>query len=113
MGSSYSTYISVNLFFIHRTCVHHLVPAIYFASVVDKDIDDCFFLSQDIKHSPKYIVAPLVLRRSSMQPTQSTSVLVISDRSFPFGYHNPNSFAPLRYLIILFTYNTCDSFGAA
>ena len=27
-------------------------------------------------------------------------------------YHNPNSYVPLRYLEILFTANTCDSFGA-
>ena len=37
----------------------------------------------------------------------------ISDRYFPFGYHNPNSSVPLRYLKILFTTNTCDSFGAS
>jgi hypothetical protein len=74
MGSSYSTCISVKVCFIHRTCVQHVVVAIYSALVVDKDIDDCFLLSQDTKHSPKYNVAPMVLRQSSMQPAQSASV---------------------------------------
>jgi hypothetical protein len=37
----------------------------------------------------------------------------MSDRYFPFGYHNPKSSVPLRYLKILFTTNTCDSFGVA
>jgi hypothetical protein len=41
MGSSYST------------CVKHVAAAINYASVVDKDIDDCLFLSHDNKHSPK------------------------------------------------------------
>jgi hypothetical protein len=53
MGSSYSTSISVKVCFIHRTCVQHPVAAIYSSSVVDKDTDDWFLLSQDTKHSPK------------------------------------------------------------
>jgi hypothetical protein len=53
MGSSYLTCIYVRFFFIHRTCVQHVVAEIYFALDVDKDIDDCFLLSQDTKHSPK------------------------------------------------------------
>jgi hypothetical protein len=61
MGSSYSTCIFVRVCFINRTCVQHVVVAIYSASVVDRDIDDCFFLIHDTKHSPKYNDAPLVL----------------------------------------------------
>jgi hypothetical protein len=53
MGSSYSTYIYFNVCFIHRTSVQHAIDAIYSASVVDNDTDDCFLLSQDTKHSPK------------------------------------------------------------
>jgi hypothetical protein len=53
MGSSYSTYISVKVCFIQRTCVQHVAAAIYFASAVDRDIDDFFLLGHDTKHSPK------------------------------------------------------------
>jgi hypothetical protein len=53
MGSSHSTYIFVKVCFILRTCVQHVVAAIYSASAIDKDIDDCFLLSHDTKHSPK------------------------------------------------------------
>jgi hypothetical protein len=53
IGSSYSTCILVKVCFIHITCVQHVVVAIYSTSYVDNDIDDCFFLSQDTKHSPK------------------------------------------------------------
>ena len=53
MGSSYSICISFNVCFIHRTCVQHVVAAIYSSLTVDNDTDDCFFLSQDTKHSPK------------------------------------------------------------
>jgi hypothetical protein len=61
MGSSYSTCIFVKVCFIQRTYVQHVVVAIYSASVVDRDIDDCLLLSHNTKHSPKYNVAPLVL----------------------------------------------------
>ena len=53
MGSSYSTYISVKVCFIQRTCVQHVVSAIYSALAIDRDTDDCFLLSHDTKHSPK------------------------------------------------------------
>jgi len=53
MGSSYSTCILVRACFIQRTCVQHVVAAVYSALTVDKDIDDCFCLSHDTKHSPK------------------------------------------------------------
>ena len=36
-----------------KTCVQHVVVAIYSASAVDKDIDDFFLLSHDTKHSHK------------------------------------------------------------
>jgi hypothetical protein len=74
MGSSYSTCISVKVCFIQRTCVQHVVATIYFVSVVYIDTNYCFLLSHDTKHSPKYNVAPLVLRQSSIQPAQSASM---------------------------------------
>ena len=113
MGSSYSTYISVKVCFIHRTYVQHVSATIYSSSAIDNDTDDCFLLSHDTKHSPKKNIVPLVLHQSSIQPSQSASVQAISDISYPFGYHNPNSYVPLRYLKILFTANTGDSFGAS
>jgi hypothetical protein len=74
MGSSYSTCIYVRVCFIQRTYVQPVVSAIYSTSVVDKDIDDCFLLSHDNKQSPNSNAAPLVLRRSSIQPVQSAFV---------------------------------------
>jgi hypothetical protein len=53
MGSSYSTYISVKVCFIQRTCVQHVSTTLYSASAVDRDTDDYFLLSHDTKHSPK------------------------------------------------------------
>jgi hypothetical protein len=53
MGSSYSTYISFRVCFIHRNCVQHVATAIYRASAIDKDIDDCFLLIHDTNNSPK------------------------------------------------------------
>jgi hypothetical protein len=55
MGSSYSTCISVRVCFIQRTSVKHVVAAIYSASSVDRDIDDCFLLSHDTKQSPLFL----------------------------------------------------------
>jgi hypothetical protein len=52
MGSSYSTCISVRVCFIQITHVQNDVVAIYSTTAVDKDIDDCFFLIHDTKHSP-------------------------------------------------------------
>jgi hypothetical protein len=74
MGSSYSTCISVEVCLIQRTCVQHVSTAIYSSLIVDRDIDDCFLLSHDTKHSPQYNAAPLVLRLSSIQPAQYASV---------------------------------------
>jgi hypothetical protein len=53
MGSSYSTCIYVKVCFIQRTYVQHDVVAMYSTSTIDKDIDDCFLLSHDNKHSPE------------------------------------------------------------
>jgi hypothetical protein len=102
MSSSYSTCISVKVCFIQRNCVQHVATAIYSASSLDRDTDDFFFLSHDTKNSPRKNASPLVFHLSSIQYSQSASVWAIRDRSFPFGYHNPKSYVPLRYLKILF-----------
>lgn len=46
IGSSYFTWISSNVCFIQITCVQHAAAAMYSASAVDKDTDDCFLLDQ-------------------------------------------------------------------
>jgi hypothetical protein len=53
MGSSYSTCISVNVFFIHKTRVQHVVAAMYSALAINNDTDEFFLLIQDTKNSPK------------------------------------------------------------
>ena len=49
MGSSYFTCMSSNVCLIQMTCVQHVVAAIYFASAIDKDNEDCFLLDQDTR----------------------------------------------------------------
>ena len=53
MGSSYFTLMSSNVCLIQLTCVQHPVAAIYYASTVDRDTEDCFFLDQATRQSPK------------------------------------------------------------
>ena len=53
MGSSYFTWMSSNVCLIQMTCVQHATVVIYFASVVDKDTDDCFLLDQATRQFPK------------------------------------------------------------
>jgi hypothetical protein len=88
------------------------VVVMYYASVVDKEIEDCFLLSQDTKQFPKKNYPPLVLFLSSTFPSQSSSVYVVRVKSYSFGYHNPNSIVPFNYLKIHMTAITYDSFGS-
>ena len=53
MVSSYFTCMSSNVCLIQMTCVQHVVAAIYFSSVVDRDTEGCFLLDQDTKQSLK------------------------------------------------------------
>ena len=53
VGSSYFTCMSSNVCLIQMTCVQHAATAIYSASVVDRDIEDCFLLSQATRQFPK------------------------------------------------------------
>jgi hypothetical protein len=76
----------------------------YSASVVDSDVDVCFLLSHATRHFPKKKSPPLVLFLSSILPAQSTSVYAVRLNYLSFGYHNPSSKVPLRYMNILFTY---------
>lgn len=53
MGSSYFTWMSSNFCLIQIAYVQHVAAAIYFASVVDKDTEDCFLLDQATRQLPK------------------------------------------------------------
>ena len=53
MGSSYFTCMSSNVCLIQMTCVQHVVVAMYYAFVVDKNTEGCFLLDQDTRQSPK------------------------------------------------------------
>jgi hypothetical protein len=91
--------------------VKHEEVAIYPDFVVDSDMDGCFSLSHDTRHFPRKNAPPLVLFLSSTLPTQSTSVYAVNVKSYVFGYHNPKSNVPLRYLKILLTSFICVSLG--
>ena len=53
MGSSYFTWMSSNVCVIQMTCVQHAATAIYYASSVDRDTEDCFLLDQTTRQPPK------------------------------------------------------------
>ena len=73
IGCLVSMLTSFKASFIHRICVQQSATAIYSASAVERDIDDCFLLSQDTRQYPIKNAFPLVLFRSSTLPAQSTS----------------------------------------
>ena len=74
-------------------------------------MEDCFLLNQDTKQFPKKNAAPLVLFRSSTLPSKSASVDAFKMKSWIFGYQNPCSIVPFKYLKILFIVVTCVSLG--
>ena len=53
IGCLYSTWMSCKVCFIHRNFVYQVATAIYYASTIDKKIDDCFLLNYDTKKFPK------------------------------------------------------------
>lgn len=61
IGSVNYTWISFKVCFIHRICVQQVATIIYFASIVDKEMEACFSLTHDTKHFPKRKDAPEVL----------------------------------------------------
>lgn len=73
IGCLISMLTSLKASFIHIICVQQSAAAIYSASVVERDIDDYFLLSQETRKSPIKNAFPLVLFRSSMLPSQSAS----------------------------------------
>ena len=75
----------------------------YSESSVDSDVDVCFLLSHATMHSPRKNDPPLVLFLSSILPTQYLLVYAVRLKYLSFGYYNPSSKVPLRYLNILFT----------
>jgi hypothetical protein len=83
--------------------VQHVVVAIYSAFVVNREIEECFFLNQDTRLLPRKNFPPLVLFLSSTLPSQSASVYVVRVKYSPLEYHKPKSKVPFRYLNIIFT----------
>jgi hypothetical protein len=53
--------------------VQQVAAAMYSASVVDKEMEPCFLLSQDTNESPKKNAPPLVFFLSSTQFAQSAT----------------------------------------
>jgi hypothetical protein len=53
VGSSNTILMSCKVCFIHSTCVQHSATKIYSASVLDREIEDCFLLIQATNDSPK------------------------------------------------------------
>jgi hypothetical protein len=60
--------------FIQSTCVQHAVVAMYYASAVDREIDDCFLLNQETRLFPRKNASPLVIFLSSTLPDQYASM---------------------------------------
>jgi hypothetical protein len=77
--------------------------AMYSVSVVDSDVDVYILLSHATKNFPKKNAHPLVFFLSSILLAQSASMYAVRLKYLSFGYHNPSSKVPLRYLNILFT----------
>jgi hypothetical protein len=92
--------------------VQQEATTIYSTFVVDSDMEGCFLLSHDTRHSPRNNAPPLVLFLSSTLPAQFASVYAVNMKSYVFGYHNPKSKVPLRYLKIILTAFICVSLGA-
>ena len=82
--------------------MQHAAAAIYSASAVDREIEDCFLLIQKTSDSPKENALPLVLFLSSILPAQSTSEYDFNVKESLLGYHKPRSMVPFKYLKILF-----------
>jgi hypothetical protein len=74
IGLLSSTLMSCNIYFIQCTCVKHVVVTMYYASIVDKEIDDCLLLNQDTRLFPRKNAPPLMLFLSSTLPTQYASM---------------------------------------
>ena len=91
----------------------------YSASVVDKEISDCYldahsigqFLYLIIYPVREYTEAGLSYSFVDNFPAKSASTKYSSPLSI-FKYNiNPFSFVPFKYLMILFTHISCDAFG--
>ena len=73
IGSLHVMCMSCRVCFTQRIWVQQVVAAIYSASVVCKDTEDCFLLDQDTRQLPRKSVVPLMLLLSSINPTQYMS----------------------------------------
>ena len=76
-----------------------------------REIDSCSLLNQNTRLFPKKNAPPLVLFLSSRLPTQYAYVYSIRVKPFFAGYHKPISKILFRYMKIVFTTCTYDSFG--
>jgi hypothetical protein len=94
IGSLYFICRSSRVCFIQRTCVQQDATTMYYASVVESDVDVCFLLDHATRLFPKKNAPPLVIFLSSMLPAQSASVYAVRLKSLSFGYHNPSSRVP-------------------
>ena len=92
--------------------VNNSTTSIYFGSMVDSEIEDCFLISHETKHPPIKYGLPLVLFLSSRLPAQSTFVYTINSNYLVLGYHRPRYGVPLIYKTIIFITIICESLGA-
>ena len=108
---SYFMSRSSKVCFIQITWVQHEVASMYSDSAVESEMEDFFLLNYDTKKFPNKNASPLVLFRLATLDAQSTSVNAFKMKSWIFGYHNPYSIVPFKYLKILFTAVTCVFLG--
>jgi hypothetical protein len=66
-------YLPNNNFFIHNNWVQQLPAAIYSASAIEREIEDCFRLNQATRLVPTQKHPPKLLFLSSAFPAQSAS----------------------------------------
>jgi hypothetical protein len=83
----------------------------YYDSIVDNEIEDCFLLSQDTKQFPGKNDPPHFIFLSSTLPAQYASVYTIRVKYSPFGYHIPKSKVPFKCLNIHLTTVGARHFG--
>lgn len=104
--------ISRNIYIIHVSSAAAKASARYSDSVLDLVTVVCFLEDQEMQFDPRYIQYPVVDRRVSGQPTQSTSKNPYKLREDSDTLRRPYANVPLTYLIILLTAWQCPSLGS-
>lgn len=110
IASSYTTLISLRVYFIHINWVQQDVAAMYSTSATDKDIESYFLLNQETNLSPKKNSPPLLVFLSPILLTQSASLYAFNMKSPLFLYQRPKFELPFKNLKFLFTSCSCDCF---